>query len=81
MTVSDSFSQEMTRLLVCLKNGVVYEFEGRNNAKFDTSTSYLIEAQLSVRIFRFRSIKSKLRVRMGTVMGTVEPFVFSTKKN
>jgi len=51
-------------LLVCLKTGVVYEYEGPGNTKFDTSISYLIEAQLHVRIFRFRSIKSRLRVRL-----------------
>ncbi|UJR37290.1 hypothetical protein I4U23_029999 [Adineta vaga] len=52
---------EKTRLLVCLKTGVIYEFEGPSGIKFDTSISYLIEAQLPVRIFRFRSIKSRLR--------------------
>ncbi len=57
------FIQDKTRLLVCLKNGVIYEFEGPGNIKFDISTSYLIESQLPVRIFRFRSIKSRLRVR------------------
>ncbi|CAM4893268.1 unnamed protein product [Rotaria socialis] len=50
-----------TRLLVCLKNGIVYEYEGPKGITFDTSTSYLIETQLPVRIFRFRSIKSRLR--------------------
>ena len=54
---------DKTRLLVCLKNGVIHEYEGPGGIKFDTSTSYLIEAQLPVRIFRFRSIKSRLRVR------------------
>ncbi|CAF1167075.1 unnamed protein product, partial [Adineta ricciae] len=52
---------DKTRLLVCLKNGIVYEFEGPGSMKFDTATSYLIESQLPVRIFRFRSIKSRLR--------------------
>jgi hypothetical protein len=53
--------QDKTRLLVCLKTGIVYEYDGPGG-RFDTSTSYLIESQLSVRIFRFRSIKSRLRV-------------------
>jgi hypothetical protein len=54
---------DKTRLLVCLKNGGIYEYEGPGGIKFDISTSYLIEAQLPVRLFRFRSIKSRLRVR------------------
>ncbi|CAF1540982.1 unnamed protein product, partial [Adineta steineri] len=52
---------DKARLLVCLKNGIVYEFEGPGGIKFDTSVSYSIESQLPVRIFRFRSIKSRLR--------------------
>ncbi|CAF4618885.1 unnamed protein product [Rotaria sp. Silwood1] len=52
---------DKTRLLVCLKNGVIHEYEGPGGIKFDTSTSYLLESQLPVRIFRFRSIKSRLR--------------------
>jgi hypothetical protein len=54
--------KDKTRLLVCLKNGIIYEFEGPGGIRFDTSTSYLVETQLPVRIFRFRSIKSRLRV-------------------
>ncbi len=45
-----------------MKNGVIYEYEGPVGIKFDISTSYLIETQLPVRIFRFRSMKSRLRV-------------------
>ncbi|CAF0758116.1 unnamed protein product [Rotaria sordida] len=52
---------DKTCLLVCLNNGVILEYEGPGGIKFDTSTSYLIETQLPVRIFRFRSIKSRLR--------------------
>ncbi|CAF4121599.1 unnamed protein product, partial [Rotaria magnacalcarata] len=52
---------DKTRLLVCLKNGILYEYEGPKGITFDISTSYLIETQLPVRIFRFRSIKSRLR--------------------
>ncbi len=69
------YIQDKTRLLVCLKNGFVYEYEGPGGIKFDTSTSYLIETQLPVRIFRFRSIKSRLRVRE-IVVFIVKMFVF-----
>lgn len=55
--------KEKTRLLVCLKNGVIIEYDGPDGMRFDTSTTYLIESQLATRIFRFRSIKSRLRVR------------------
>lgn len=68
--------------MVCLKSGVVHEYEGPAGFKFDTSTSYSIEAQLPVRIFRFRSIKSRLRVSSDDVWEKMS-FVCScsTKKN
>jgi hypothetical protein len=64
-----------------LKNGVIYEYEGPVGIKFDISTSYLIETQLPVRIFRFRSMKSRLRVRDVPFVKGENLFFLSMKKN
>ncbi|CAF1081452.1 unnamed protein product [Didymodactylos carnosus] len=48
------------RLMVCLNNGTVLEYDAPTG-RYDATTSYSIESQLAVRIFKFRSIKSKLR--------------------
>lgn len=64
-----------------MKNGVIYEYEGPVGIKFDISTSYLIETQLPVRIFRFRSMKSRLRVRDVPFVKGENLFFLSMKKN
>ncbi len=50
------------RLLVCMKNGTVHEYEAPQPGKYDTSKSFLIQSNLKFRSFTFRSIKSRLRV-------------------
>ncbi len=64
-----------------MKNGVIYEYEGPVGIKFDISTSYLIETQLPVRIFRFRSMKSRLRVSDVPFVKGKNLFFLSMKKN
>ena len=53
---------EKNRLLVCMENGSVYEFDAPVPGSYDVTKSYLIELKLKCRKFKFRSIKSFLRV-------------------
>jgi hypothetical protein len=52
------------RLLVCMRDGNVYEIELSAQAKFDTTKSYLIESKVKMRKYTFKSIKSRLRVNI-----------------
>ena len=48
-----------------MENGSVYEYEAPVPGKYDTTKSYLIENNVVVRKYMFKSIKSRLRVRAG----------------
>ena len=50
------------RLLVCMRDGSVYEYEAPTPGQYDTTKSYLIELKLKYRKYQFKSIKSRLRV-------------------
>lgn len=52
----------MTVLVFC-EGGVVQEIEWPEDGKFDTAHSYEIKG-LKSRLFKFQSIKSRLRVSM-----------------
>ena len=52
------------RLLVCMKNGMVYEFDAPVAGSYDTSKTFLIEKNVKFRCFTFKSIKSRLRVNL-----------------
>ena len=45
-----------------MENGSVYEYEAPVMGKYDTTKSYLIDKNLNVKKFTFKSIKSRLRV-------------------
>lgn len=45
-----------------MKDGSVYEYEAPIQGKYDTSKSYLIELSLKCRKYKFKSIKSRIRV-------------------
>ena len=47
-----------------MQDGSVYEFEEPIAGKYDTTKSYLIESSLKSRKYKFKSIKSKLRVNI-----------------
>ena len=50
--------------MICMQDGSVYEFEEPMAGKYDTTKSYLIESSLKSRKYKFKSIKSKLRVNI-----------------
>ena len=45
-----------------MADGSVYEYEAPIVDKYDTTKTYLIEMQLPFRKYKFKSIKSRLRV-------------------
>ena len=49
-------------LLVCMEDGSVFEYEEPVQGKYDTTKTYLIEMSLKCRKYKFKSIKSRLRV-------------------
>lgn len=49
-------------LLVCMEDGSVFEYEEPVPGKYDTTKTYLIEMSLKCRKYKFKSIKSRLRV-------------------
>jgi hypothetical protein len=56
----DAFQNKVTVLVFC-EGGVVQEIEWPDDGKFDTAHSFEIKG-LKSRIFKFQSIKSRLRV-------------------
>jgi hypothetical protein len=46
-----------------MKDGSVHEYEAPVQGKYDTTKSYLIELSINCRKYKFKSIKSRLRVK------------------
>jgi len=52
-----------------MKDGNVCEIDLPAQVNFDTTKSYLIESKLKMRKYTFKSIKSRLRVRLFLING------------
>lgn len=46
-----------------MADGSVFEYDAPAVGSYDTTKTYLIEMKLNVRKYKFKSIKSRLRVR------------------
>ena len=67
-------------LLVCMKDGSVHEYEAPVQGKYDTTKSYLIELSLKCRKYKFKSVKSRLRVMLTKFISIFLPIVNLIKK-
>jgi hypothetical protein len=47
---------------VCMKDGTVHEYEAPVLESYDVSKTFSISASIKYRSFKFKSVKSKLRV-------------------